>query len=345
MKTGEAKLFLGVDGGGSKTTTAVIDAAGRLMSEAVGGASNPLRVGVEAAVAEIVAATNRALDKINRSPNDVQAACVGLAGARRDDVRLLLRERLAAALGIGKIEVVTDAEIALRGATNGAAGLVIIAGTGSICYGRSDDGEFARAGGWGPIAGDEGGGAGIARRALQAVAKASDGRAPATLLTGLACDYFRVDALEDLSTAIYAPTMTNDYLANFARFVIIAARRRDRIAIEILDDAAIELSQAAQAVIRKLNLQHQRFQVAFVGGIFNAGELIFDLLMHKIHELAPRAFLAAPQIAPHIAAAQMALGELPAEQTKHAKREDVINSFSRVSRLEITGSLTTDLHR
>jgi N-acetylglucosamine kinase-like BadF-type ATPase len=99
-----------------------------------------------------------------------------------------MRETLAP-LGIGEIQVCTDADIALYGATDGAPGLVVIAGTGSICCGINARRKRFCAGGWGPIAGDEGGGAWLARRALRAVAYAFDGRGPKTALTDLACAY------------------------------------------------------------------------------------------------------------------------------------------------------------
>ncbi len=142
-----------------------------------------------------------------------------------------MRETLTP-LGIGEIEVVTDANIALYGATDGAPGLVVIAGTGSICCGINARGKRSCAGGWGPIAGDEGGGAWLARRALRAVAHASDGRGPKTMLTELAAAYFHVTDPDDLTTAIYAPTITNERLAGFGRDVVAAAKEKDPVALD-----------------------------------------------------------------------------------------------------------------
>lgn len=302
----ESPLFLGVDGGGTKTHAILTNSAGEILSEGLSTASNPLRVGVENAVHQIVEAVDKACDRIGKQRADIAAAQIGLAGVRREDLRVRMREELKDELGIEKLEVVTDAEIALYGATNGAAGLVIIAGTGSICCGRNDKGEFAVAGGWGPLAGDEGGGAGIARRALQAIAKASDGRGAQTKLSDYACKYFRADTPDDLAMAIYAPTMTNDKIAGFARYVIEAARQGDQVSLNLLDEAGRELGIAANAVIKKLNLGRKKFQVAYVGGVFNAKELIFNPILQKIHETAPHAFIAPPQFPPAVAAAKMA---------------------------------------
>jgi N-acetylglucosamine kinase-like BadF-type ATPase len=132
-----------------------------------------------------------------------------------------------AELGPGTVEVVTDAEIALYGATGGKAGLVIIAGTGSICCGVSARGRRACAGGWGPVVGDEGSGSWIARRALQAVARATDGRGRKTSLVEAACEYFNVAEADDLSTAVYAPSVTNSRIAGFGSRVVGAMRMKD----------------------------------------------------------------------------------------------------------------------
>lgn len=299
-------LFLGVDGGGTKTLVVMLDGENKIVSEGLAGASNPLRVGIETAVANIAEATNSACDKIGRNPIEINSAACGLAGVRRMDLRLRVRERIAQKLGVNLIEVVTDAEIALYGATKDKAGLVIIAGTGSICLGRNEKGEKAVAGGWGPLAGDEGSGAGIARRALQAIAKASDGRGRPTKLTEKAMEYFRAGKSEDILVAIYAPQIDNVKIAGFAKSVVEAALEGDEAAREIMDEAGRELGIAANAVIRRLKLERKTFSVAKVGSIFRAGEIIAAPLLKKIHEIAPKAGLIEPLLPPAAAAAQMA---------------------------------------
>ncbi len=299
-------LFLGVDGGGTKTHVVLLDDANNFVAEGFAGASNPLRVGVETAVSNIVKASEAACDAAGRSRGDIVSAALGLAGVRREDLRRRVRESFFSRLRIQNIEVTTDAAVALYGVTLGKAGLVVIAGTGSICMGRNASGEIETAGGWGPLAGDEGGGAGIARRALQAIAKASDGRGKKTDLSDAAIEYFRAGRLEDLAVAIYAPTIDNAKIAGFARRVVEIADAGDEIAVEILGEAGRELGWAAQAVIKKLKLNRQKFPVGCVGGIFNAGDLITDSLLETIHEIAPQAFLAEPKLAPARAAALLA---------------------------------------
>ncbi|HWW74160.1 MAG TPA: BadF/BadG/BcrA/BcrD ATPase family protein [Pyrinomonadaceae bacterium] len=294
-----------MDGGGSKTRAVVAVAGGAVLGEGLAGPSNPLRVGVAAAAVAVREATDRACAEAGVRRIELVAAEVGLAGVRRADIRERMRAALMG-LGIKTIEVVTDSDIALYGATDGKPGLVIIAGTGSICCGVSGRGRRACAGGWGPTVGDEGSGSWIARRALQAVAWAADGRGRKTSLAEAACEYFNIDNAEDLSTAVYAPNVTNARIAGFGRRVIEAARRRDAVAREIVEAAGRELARAAVAVIRKLKMERERFHVAYVGGVFAAGDLILEPLGEEVSRVAPRAFIAPPVRSPAEAAARMA---------------------------------------
>ena len=297
---------VGVDGGGTKTEAVIMDANQRVIGEGLAGPSNPLRVGIAGAAASIREAIDNACASANIRRGDLVAAQIGLAGARRRELRERMRETLTP-LDIGEIEVVTDASIALYGATGGAPGLVVIAGTGSICCGINARRKRFCAGGWGPIAGDEGGGAWLARRALRAVAHAFDGRGPQTALTDLACTYFHVTSPDDLTTAIYAPTITNERLAGFGRDVVNAAKDKDPVALQIVADGGTELGRAAVAVILHLQMERDRFQIAYVGGVFRAaGELMLHTLREEVRQVAPRAFFEPPHFAPAVAAARMA---------------------------------------
>lgn len=301
------QLYLGVDGGGTKTNVALMDAGREVIAEGSGGPSNPLRVGVETAVSNIAKAIDAACDSGGVSRGDIVAATLGLAGVRRNDIRERVRESFVARLRVRKTLVTTDADIALFGTTLGEAGLVVIAGTGSICIGVNEKGDKFIAGGWGPVAGDEGGGRGIAGEALHAVAKASDGRGRLTQLSERAAEYFRASNVENLISAIYSPQMDNSRIAGFARLVVDTAKEGDKIATEILEDAGRELGTAATAVINKLHLQNKKVPIGCVGSIFNAGELLTKPMVEVIEKVAPKAYLIEPLMVPSHAAALMAM--------------------------------------
>lgn len=300
------QLFLGVDGGGTKTQIAIMNGAGEVVCEGIAGPSNPLRVGVEIAVANITQAIDSACDSAGATRGDIVSATLGLAGVRRLDLRQRVRDSFIKHVEIRSVAVVTDAQIALYGTTLGKPGLVVIAGTGSICLGKNAKGEMALAGGWGPVAGDEGGGITIAKQALHSVAKAFDGRGLPTKLSERAVDYFRASTPENLIVAIYSPQMDNARIAGFARFVVETALEGDKIAVDILKEAGFELGLAALAVIKKLALQKQKIPIGCVGSIFNAGPLLTDPMIETVHAVAPKAFLTEPVREPAPAAALMA---------------------------------------
>jgi N-acetylglucosamine kinase-like BadF-type ATPase len=300
-------LFLGIDGGGTKTSAALMNAEKDVLAESEAGPSNPLRVGVETAVSNILKATEEACDRGGLIAADISAATLGLAGVRRRDIRERVRESFCKRLNIKNTTVVTDAEIALFGTTMGKPGLVVIAGTGSICLGKNEKGETAISGGWGPLAGDEGGGAGIAQTALHTIAKASDGRGRRTALTDRAAEYFRASGPENLIVAIYSPQIDNSRIAGFARLVVETALDGDAVATDILRDAGRELGIAACAVIKKLGLQKRKVPIGCVGSVFRAGQLLTGPMLEVVHKSAPDAFLTEPLLTPSHAAAIMAL--------------------------------------
>ncbi|MER3430742.1 MAG: hypothetical protein C4324_06800 [Blastocatellia bacterium] len=301
------QLYLGVDGGGTKTHAVLINDRRELVGEGDAGPSNPLRVGVETAVANIYKALAAAADHAGVSKHDVTAATLGLAGVRRADLKQRVKQSFTLQTKIRGTDVVTDAEIALFATTLGRPGIVVIAGTGSVCLGKNEKGEVAIAGGWGPLAGDEGGGVGIARLALQAVAKASDGRGIPTDLSQRASEYFRASGPENLIVAIYSPQVDNTRIAGFARDVVDAAKSGDAVAKEIIEESAVELGLAACAVIEKLGLKRKKAPVGMVGSIFEAGEMFEVPMLRTIRTVAPKAYLTEPKMPPANAAALMAL--------------------------------------
>ena len=305
-RTRSYRLFLGVDGGGTKTNVAISNESGTIVAEGRGDPSNPLRVGVETAVANIARAVDSACDVAGISRGDIVAATLGLAGVRRADIRERVRDSFVSRMKIRETSITTDADIALFGTTLGEAGLVVIAGTGSVCLGIDGKGNRAMSGGWGPIAGDEGGGRGIAGEALHSVAKASDGRGPETKLSERAAEYFRASSVENLIGAIYAPQMDNSRIAGFAKHVVETAEEGDVVACRILENAGEELGVAACAVMERLDLTTQDVPIGCVGSVFEGGKILTDPMMTRILTCSSRAYLTTPAISPARAAALMA---------------------------------------
>jgi N-acetylglucosamine kinase len=304
------RFVLGVDGGGSKTHCVALDSSGRLLARGIGGPSNPLAVGFEAASMAILDAIGEASMRCRVERFD--AACVAVAGVERPVSRGMLEERLRAALPAAQVFVVPDAMAALYGATLGEPGVVVIAGTGSIAYGWRDIGEVARAGGWGWKIGDEGSGYEIGRKALNAAARAHDGRGPKTLLLPLILEAFNLKDPMELIDLIYLEGLKPHRVATLTPLVVEAAEKDDQVARRILREAGAELARAAVAVVRRLGLEGF-FTVSYTGGVFQESSLIRGLFEEEVKRAAPGCRVTPVRFEPAVGAAMLAFRKIGVE--------------------------------
>src|ERR1044072_6004570 len=194
----EPPCFLGIDGGGTKTHAVITTASYKIIGEGFSGASNPVRVGFDTAVANINQAIKQACEHAHTTPHDTAAGCAAIADISHPIHYHTMRKALDARLRMDHLELVTDARAALEGALDGRQGIVLIAGTGSIAMGMNEARQVERSGGWGPTLGDEGSGYDIARQALKAVAASFDGRAPRTALTERICQQLGIRSAKEL---------------------------------------------------------------------------------------------------------------------------------------------------
>ncbi len=172
---------VGGDGGGTRLRLALADGAGRILSRRMGppGLVEP---GGEARVAARITDEVTALAREVGAPLPVDAICIGLAGVGRTERAEAVRSALEAAGVARRVQVVTDAAVALRDAFGAGVGILLIAGTGSVALARRPDGEIGRAGGWGSLLGDEGSGYRLGLEGLRAGLRGRDGRGPVTAL-------------------------------------------------------------------------------------------------------------------------------------------------------------------
>jgi N-acetylglucosamine kinase-like BadF-type ATPase len=301
------KHYIGVDGGGSKTDALVIDETGKPLGRGLAGPGNHLRVGIETATRNIERAVNIAMVEAGIAIRNVEYAYCGIAGADHPAHRQRVIDSLRIFFPRGNFIVDNDARIALTGAVGFGCGVVVIAGTGSVAFGRNDAGEEARAGGWGPTIGDEGSGYAIARDGLSAIVRAHDGRGRRTKMTELLCYDYDMCSPEDLPRFVYATTTHADDIARYGKLVIEAARHGDEVAREILQRAGSELGECVLAVARRLRLTSENFPVACVGGAFHAGDLLLGPMRNVLKRDAADAELIQPKKTPVEGAALMAI--------------------------------------
>jgi N-acetylglucosamine kinase-like BadF-type ATPase len=267
-----SRVFLGVDGGQSGTTALIGDEAGRVLGMGRGGPCNHVKGpgGRDKFVSAISGCVREACMQAGFGPahREFHAACMGFSGGPADKQALV--EQMFA---IEKLTVTTDALIALSGATGGGPGIITIAGTGSIAYGRNAGGRTARAGGWGYLFGDEGGGFDITRQALRAVLRHDEGWGPATALREALLNATGAANPDELVHLFYTSDFPRPRIAGFSKLVDAAAAAGDAVSAEILHSAAQSLATIAAAVRRQLFPDGGAAPVAAIGGVFRSGRL------------------------------------------------------------------------
>jgi N-acetylglucosamine kinase-like BadF-type ATPase len=308
---GESHFWLGIDGGGTNCRAAIVDDQGKIRGEGKAEAANFLRTGLDVAIKNIKTAVNAACEEVPINFSQISAACVGLAGVSHPSHHQRMLSAIKSELPFSEILLETDARIALAGATGNKPGVVIIAGTGSIACGINARGRFARSGGWGPVMGDEGSGSYIGRRALEAVVMAYDYRGQPTTMMEPVLRHFGVSTPPELPPVIYdSPAEVMGRIAQLSKIAVKAAEEGDRVALGILNDASEELARAAIAVIEQLRMENDKFPVAYVGGVFEAHELILAPLREEIRNIAPLAEITPPIDPPVIGAVRMAIDSI-----------------------------------
>lgn len=295
---------LGIDAGGTKTVCLLADDRGQVIAEARGSGANLQSAGeleVEKVLHHVM---EEALGERDILP---AAICLGIAGVDRPEdgnaVRGIMRR-----IGFKTPTlVVNDALVALVAGAGDEPGVVLVAGTGSIAYGKDGAGRAARAGGWGYLLGDEGGGFWIGRAALSAVVRQFDGRGPATLLTDMVLSHMRLASPTQLIHEIYYRDLHRQAIAGLAALVQRAADEGDAVAGQILARAGDELTAAAASVITRLDMRGDVFPTVLAGGIFRGVPWLTKDVTVRLSEVAPRTEVRILEVEPAVGAVRLAL--------------------------------------
>lgn len=303
----------GVDGGGTKTTAIIADRKGNILAEETDGPSNFQIIGVDKSAETILSLIKRCSEKAEKPAGDVRTVVAGLTGAGRPGDQRRMRDALSECAGkqgisFEQIAVHSDARIALEGAFKGLAGIILIAGTGSIAFGKTIEEDVLRVGGWGRIIGDEGSGYSIGRDALNVVAKTLDGRGKDTLLTELVLSKF---GLKDQESIIHAVYSDNFDVASVAPLVVEAASRKDRESERILNRAAFELTEHVRTLTFKLEeatrAPRHKIPLCFLGGLLAEATIFTKIVKHKIEFSIPQVTVVRAQATPAYGAVLIAL--------------------------------------
>jgi glucosamine kinase len=295
------RIYLGIDGGGSKTTC-VAGNDNTVLAHATSGGSNPLQVGEQQAQLALQSAIHQACEWSGVSRNSVARTCVGIAGISAPQTRDLVRRTVQECVS-GDVLVVGDMEVAMRAAFGAGPGVIVIAGTGSIAFGRNHRGEKARAGGGGPATSDEGSGHWIVRHAIDALMLAHQ-RGENTLLQQKILRQVGVSSVGQLAMAVNAISPAE--LAGLFPQVVAAAEAGDLLARGTLVSAGAELGSLAATVMRKLWREDEWIRVATAGGVFRHSQIVQVSFFRSVRHSHPGVALRWPVVEPVLGALALA---------------------------------------
>lgn len=284
--------YLGIDGGGTKTTCAVGDET-RLLSTVTAGPSNVVRVGEAKARESLQQAARQACATAGVTPEQIARTCVGAAGAARPEIAEAVRRMLAEILR-SPIDVVGDLQTALEAAFDTGPGVIVNAGTGSFAYGRNAQGKTARAGGWGFAIGDEGSAHWIGHEAIRTVLHAAD-RAAIDAKSRAAFEgspfivalmkAWGVSSILDLARAGNAVPPPD-----FAVLFPAVAAANDDLATRVLTHAGKDLAQIAEVVTQQLFTTEgvETVPVAMIGSVFRHSACVREVFYNELRIFDPR---------------------------------------------------------
>lgn len=306
------EVYLGFDGGGSKTTCAICTQNGELLALGTAGPSNPHTTAHTKIQAHIADCYQQALQKLAAATEEtitIRAACLGIAGFAGESGRAVISDcckQSAVPFPTQHTAVISDAEIALHAAHGNQAGLLLIAGTGAICVGRGTDGRWLRAGGWGRIADDQGSGYWIGRQALRVALKQFDERSPASPFMAAIFNALGVTAPTELSPLRYEPQ-----LASLTPLVIKLSEEGDNTARHILAEAVDHLCQLLMACNRQADQAVERYSVT--GGVLENSPNLLAQVKARLRESAIGLHYVDLSMPPVIAALQLAEQARPSQ--------------------------------
>lgn len=295
------KYLIGVDVGGTKIECIAANFNGDVLNKISVPGGNPLITGVKNSAKNIFLIIKMCVNKKKINIKDIDAVVVGSTGMGRKNDTDKLSAELKKLLKINKIIVTTDAHIALEGAFPNKPGCILIAGTGSIIYGKDKKGNIKRAGGFGRLLGDFGSGYSMGRKGLIAVAKDLDGSGKKILLTKLLKNKFHIKNSDELISKVY---QKNFPLQNFAPLVINAAEKKDKIAKNILKEEVDELLELIICLRKKMSLR--KMKLSFAGSLISNKNYFSDILKRKIQKNLKFVEITSPENSPAFGAILLA---------------------------------------
>jgi len=304
---------IGVDGGGTKTEFVLLDYSGNVIGKLKGESTNYQVIGGKKLKEEILDGFTKIMNITNISPNKINCVFLGLAGAGRKNDQEEIIALFSDTEFSGKILVDSDAMAALAGAFGTGPGIIIISGTGAICFGKNNEGKVVRSGGWGYLLGDEGSGYFMGHEAIIAALKDLDGRGDKTKLRNRLEEHFKLTTIDQIIPYIYQEKIDRVAIADLALIVFEMANQGDAIAEQIVRRTGRELGILAKAVAHQLYFENNEIKVALIGSMFKQKEMFINEISKELYEISWNVEISDPMFEPQYGAALLALQKVEVE--------------------------------
>ena len=320
------QLFLGVDAGGTKTTAVIATSDGEVLTYGVGGPANILEDGedkVRRSLKKAVSDVLKAYDEVNFSVFGLPV--IGEVKGIEDTLSNIIKEEL----NIKPDLLVNDVVVGWAGGTGCNDGIHVVAGTGTIAYGRKGE-TSVRIGGWGSLADDEGSAYYIGIETMRECFQQSDGRKPRTQLIELVFDSLELSDIFDL--CMWVNTLEENErrnkIAGIAPITLKAALRGDRSASEILGKSGAEIARLAITGVKRLHLDDPL--ITYSGGVLLNNEIVRASFEKEIEKVISSARIRKPLLSPALGAILLCF------EQKGIPIDDVlINTLKKVDKYDI----------
>jgi N-acetylglucosamine kinase-like BadF-type ATPase len=335
MKRNET-VFIGLEGGGTHSFAIAVDSAGRMLAMAESGSLNFFGTSLREA--------RRHLERLNRSlqrqlppKSRIAGIVVGCSALFFDATNEEKKNLCDGILPLERTRIVSDCQTACFGATLGRAGVVIVAGTGSIVVAQKEDGLQRRVGGWGHILGDEGSAYWMAVESVKAAIAAEERTGPRTELGRWVRQWFRVQDLTEVVPIIHGPDFTKERFAMLAKHLARKIRGRDTVFCGICRCGAKQLASQALAAVKLSRVKMRPLPVFLLGGVLTNNDLVRARLVTELkNSRAVR--IAKPCLSPLLGAAALALVdariELTAEVVANLANSDLVAIPERSGKIQ-----------
>lgn len=321
------QIVIGVDGGGTSTRVALATDQGHVLGLGTAGSGNYHDVGVEVVRSHIDQSLAQAWKIAGLHPQQVDAAFLGLGSVASAEDRAAIRQ-VAEDLSLtvnGNVKVDHDLRAALAGGLVGKPGIILIAGTGSSCFGLSTDGRTWRSGGWGALLDDVGSSGWLGVQSMVAAVREHDGRGKPTVLSSRVLNILGINDIDQILHRVDSEGLTRRETGSLAKLVTGAAAEGDLVAQEIIAAGTDELSILIATVADRLDLNESLdvVPVAVTGGLTKAGDVFLEPLRKAVKNRAPRCEVIEPQLPPVMGAVLIALQSLGIDPS-----QEIVNNLA-----------------